>query len=180
MFGSSIHVPETTRNGLQNGLGISHIVISGEGTLCCYIRKGHYGSPLINGIHFTCCAQDLMQREGRDIQCLVIISIIQGIVIQSLPYIGRHTNGMKNKIHLSAQHFHGFVHQVFQVFQAGCVGRDYLRTNFLRQLVDGPHPEGNGCIGQHNFGSFFMSSFGHLPCNGLIVQGTENDSLFPF
>ena len=102
-------------------------------------------------------------------------------VVLALADIGAHSNGVQHKVHLAAEMFHGLLEQVGQILDTRRVRRHYRGAPYLLcEFVNFAHAHGHRCIGQHQLSSLGMRLNRCFPSDGLVVQSTENDALFPF
>ncbi len=75
---------------------------------------------------------------------------------------------------------HGGVDEGAEVFERGCVGGYHHRAALLRELVDRSEPYGDRRVGEHELRTFFMSLQRGLPCDGLVVEGSEDYAFLAF
>ena len=121
-----------------------------------------------------------MERNGGYVERLGQVVVVQVVVFASFPYVEGHADRMEDEIELAAEVLHGPVDEAFQIGHARGVGRHDDRAALLGQLVDRAHADRDGSIGQYDLGALFDGAPGHFPCDGILVQGTENQPLFPF
>ena len=180
MMLTSINIAKATSNGFKQSLGICHIIITIECTLGCNITQSQNTSIIGNGIQFLGSLNHLVERHSRNIECLRQHIIIQIIVCTFLADIGRHTNGMQDKINLTTQHFHRTFEYIFQIFHTGCIGWNHFAIQHGSQGRDFAHTNGNRSVRQCNDGTIFNSLFCYFPSYGLFVQCTKNNTSFSF
>ena len=99
----------------------------------------------------------------------------------SLADIGAHPNAVEHEVHLAPKMLHGTFKKCLKIFLAGRVGwNDRSVPTKFGKVVDFPHAHGHGGVGQDNLCALGVGLKGHLPRNGHVVQGTENNALFSF
>ena len=64
-----------------------------------------------------------------------------------------------------------------EFFLLGSVCGDDLSTELLTQFVELSHTDGYSGIGQDDLSTLLYGTLCDAPCNGLFVEGTEDDPL---
>ena len=121
-----------------------------------------------------------MERNGGYVERLGQVIVVQIVVFASFSYVEGHADRMEDEIELAAEVLHGPVDEAFQIGHARGVGRHDDRAALLGQLVDRAHADRYGRVRQHDLGSLLNGAPGHFPCDGILVQGAENQPLLPF
>ena len=106
MVFATVDVTKAARNALQEGLCVSHVVITVERALCRNIAKGHNRPVLADGIKLLCTLNHLVERYRRHVERRVEHLVVKVVVSAMLTNVGRHTDGMQHEINLPAQYFH--------------------------------------------------------------------------
>ena len=180
MLLTAVDVSEAAGDRLQQGLGIGHVVVAVEGTLCGDIRESDDRPPFVDGVLLAGDLNGLVEGDGRNIERLGQVVVVEVIVGAALADVGRHADRVEHEVELATEVLHGLVDEVFEVLDAGSVCRDDDRIAFFSQLADGSHADRYGGIGEDDFGTLFHGAFGHFPGYGLLVQGSEDKSLLSF
>ena len=180
MVFTSVDVTEAACDRLKQSFSVGHIIVAIEGTLGSHVTQSQDRTIVGNSTQFLGSLYHLVERHGRNIQCLAQHIVIQIVVRTFLTHVGRHSDGVKYKVNRSAQHFHGALEHVLQIFYAGSVGRDYLTMQLLGQGRYFAHADSYRSVRQRNGCTLFNSFFCNLPGNGLLVQSTENNAFFSF
>ena len=141
MLLTAVDIPETAGDRLQQRLGIGHVVITVERTLCRDIRERHDRPPVVDGVLLAGHLNGLVERNGRDVERLREEIVIQIVIGASLADVGRHADRVEHEIEFAPEVLHRLVDQVLQIPDARGVGRNDDRIALLGQLRDGSHAD---------------------------------------
>jgi len=177
---TSVDITKATGNRLQQCFCIRHIIVTVERTLRCHITQSYDRTVFGNSVHLLGSLYHLMERYCRNVQRLIQHIVIQVIVCTFLAYIRRHTDRMKDKIHLTAQHFHRAFEYILQIFHTGGIRCYDFAIQFFGQCRNFTHTYSDRCIGQGDRCTFFYCFFCYFPGNGLLIQSTKNNASFSF
>ena len=177
---TAVDVAETAGDGLQQRLGVGHVVVAVERALGRDVRKRHDRTPVVDGVFLAGHLNDLVERNGRNVERLGEEIVIQIVVGAALADVGRHADRVEHEVELAAEMLHRLVDQVLQILDARGVGRNDNRIAFFGQLRDGSHADRYGSIGEDDFGSLLHGSFRHFPGDRLLVECSENQTFLSF
>src|SRR5699024_8296156 len=88
--------------------------------------------------------------------------------------------GMEHEIELPAEVFRPAGDEVFEVCDAGGIGRYHDGPAFFGEFADVAHADGDGGVGQHEFRTLFAGAFGYFPGDGFVVERAEYQAALPF
>ena len=177
---ASIDVAEGAGDALQHTLGIGHIVVTEEGALRSHVGECYHRTVLGNGVELLGHLKHLVEGDGGDVEGFLEITVIQIVVGAVLAHVGAHTDGVKHKVNLSAQHLHRLFKYLLQVLHTGGICRDDRGTNLLGQLVESAHAQCHRRVAEGNLCAFFGGLFSYFPCNGVFVERAEDDAALAF
>ena len=121
-----------------------------------------------------------MEREGGDIHGLLEEIVAEVIIAAALTYVWRHAYGMEDEVELAAEVLEAGIHEMLQVLDRSCVGRNEKAARLFGKLVESSESEREGGVGEYQFGAFLIGLFGHFPGNGLLVHRAGDYSLLAF
>ena len=141
MLLAAVDVTEATGYGLQQRLGVGHVVVTVERALRGDVRKGDDRTPVVDGVLLAGHLDGLVERNGRDVERLREEIVIQIVIGASLADVGRHADRVEHEIEFAPEVLHRLVDQVLQIPDARGVGRNDDRIALLGQLRDGSHAD---------------------------------------
>ena len=109
MLLTAVDVAETAGDGLQQRLGVSHVVVAVERALGRDVRKRHDRTPVVDGVLLTGHLNDLVERNGRNVERLGEEIVIQIVVGAALADVGRHADRVEHEVELAPEMFHRLV-----------------------------------------------------------------------
>ena len=177
---AAVDIAETAGDRFEQRLGVGHVVVAVERALCGDVAQRHDRTPFAQGVFLAQHLDHLVERNGRYVERLLQVIVVQVVVGAALAYVGRHADRVEREVERPAEVLHRLVHEVFQIGHRRGVGRDDRSVAFGRQFVERSHAQRHGGIGQHDLGALFDGAFGYLPCDRLLVERAENDSFLPF
>ncbi len=105
-------IAKASGDTFQQCFSVSHFIIIRKYTLCSYIGKRHYTTPLIQRIQFPGGAEYTVKTHCGNIICFLIPFIIHFRIMFSFTNIYTHTNTMQHKINLSPKMLHAFFKEI--------------------------------------------------------------------
>ena len=109
MLLTAVDIPETAGDRLQQRLGIGHVVITVERTLCRDIRERHDRPPVVDGVLLAGHLDRLVERDRRNVERLGEVIVIQVVVCAPLADVGRHADRVEHEVELAPEMFHRLV-----------------------------------------------------------------------
>ena len=75
---------------------------------------------------------------------------------------------------------HGGVDEGAEVLERSSVGGNHQGSALLGERVDGSEADGHGSVGEHELCSLLVGLQRGLPCDGLVVEGSEDYAFLAF
>ena len=177
---AAVDVAEGACNAFEHALGVGHIVVTEECALAGHVGQGHHATALSDSVLLLGHLQHLVEGDGRDVEGLLQIAVVQVVVGAVLAHVGAHTDGVEHEVNLAAEFFNALFEHLLEVFHAGCVSGNNGCVEFLGEFVEFAHTQGHGGIAQGDDCTFFDSLLGYFPCDRLGIEGTEDDAALAF
>ena len=92
MLFATIDITERAGDAFKHALGVGHIVVAEECTLRSHVGQGNHRTVVGNGVLLLGNLEHFMERDGRNVERLLEITIIEVIVCAVFAHVGAHAN----------------------------------------------------------------------------------------
>ena len=87
---------------------------------------------------------------------------------------------MQHEVEGAAEVFHSAVHERAEIFEARGISGNQLAAVRVGEFLQGTHPQRQGRIREDDVRAFGDGPLGHLPGDGLVIEGTGDDAFLSF
>ncbi len=143
------------------------------------IRKSHDRAAVGQRIRLQGMMDDAVEADGRDVEGLVIPTVVEIFVGHLFAHVDAHADGVHDEVDLP-EVFFGLFEEAPDVVVAGSVGPNEGAAGLFGQEVEGTQAFGHRGVRKHEAPSFPMHRLRDGPGKAALVERTENDARFSF